>query len=497
MQHKRRLLAVAVAAASLGLASLAAGQDATPVPPAPATLTVWDLRFGSHARELPLSDFFEFSCGTNGGPPALVIEDWMDFGRCRPEPGTGLREVDFRYDDEPEYWARAQNLDMQLQLYQHTSLYGIPVILSALFDADGFYVGYRAVSDPRVNVNLREQGFSLGRSMRARYKVEGWTCTDLPRGPGESEYKGAFIKERCTKNGDDAGVALDLIIETRSFRRAGQAAIDLRDNTPTEGQFESSTYFQAVMAEPVRDRAQRLAEIRMLGPRAKDPTVLRAMNCPGCDLRGTDLKRANLARANLAGADLTGANLHAAILNGANLAGARLDGANINRANLRQANLESADLQKAMLYASVLDGANLSGANLTSALAGKAQFIRANLARATVVAADLRDARLHDANLQDAMLAQSWLHHAQLNRANLAGVNLVYVIGWQANFTGANLTAVDARGADFYGSNLREADLTGADFSFTRLEAANLFAAKLSGAQFEGAELPAGFVKPE
>src|SRR5262249_28620564 len=152
--------------------------------------------------------------------------------------------------------------------------------------------------------------------------IDGWSCTDLPRAPGESEFKGAFVKQRCGKRAEEAGVKLDLVVEVRSFRRQGQAAIDLRDNTPTEGQFESSTYFQAEMADPPPDRQRRLAEVRALGPLDKDPAVLRALNCPGCDLRGAELKRANLVKANLAGADLTGANLHAAILTGANLAGA-------------------------------------------------------------------------------------------------------------------------------------------------------------------------------
>src|SRR5262249_34654725 len=74
----------------------------------PARLEVWDLKLGTSAAALP-DGFVDYACGTNGGPPSTPLASFQDFWRCRPEP-SGLREVYFRYDDELEYWAQANNL---------------------------------------------------------------------------------------------------------------------------------------------------------------------------------------------------------------------------------------------------------------------------------------------------------------------------------------------------------------------------------------------------
>src|SRR5262249_30540945 len=73
----------------------------------PVRLEIWDLKLGTAAADLP-DEFTDYACGTNGGPPSLALSHWRDFRRCRPETG-GLREVYFRYDDELEYWAKANN----------------------------------------------------------------------------------------------------------------------------------------------------------------------------------------------------------------------------------------------------------------------------------------------------------------------------------------------------------------------------------------------------
>ena len=462
----------------------------------PERSTVWTLKLGAHVREMPIATFIDYACGTNGGPPSLPLQGWQDYARCRAEPATGLREVYFRYDDEFEFWARAHNLDMQIQRYQYTDAFGLPVIASALIDPDGFYVGFRLASDPRVDVQTRALGVTLGGYLMARYDEKNWTCLDLPRLEGETEYQGTTIKQRCTAQVVEKGDVFDAFIDRRLFRRRGQATIDPRDLTPTEGQFESSTWFQALSAQPIENRQQRLAGIAALGPPAPDEIKQRARDCPGCDLRGADLKRANLSGANLAGADLSGANLHAANLGDANLAGANLTRANINRAILNRAQLTNAKLREAMLYDSALNGADLSGADMSGAMAGKISLQRANLSGARLYAADLRNSRLSDANLTGADMTHAWLQSAQLMRANLSDATLIYAQARQASMVGAKLARVDARGADFDGTNLRDADLTSADFSYTVLTSVNFLSAKLERTKFIDAELPAGFVPP-
>lgn len=463
-------------------------------------VSVWDLPLGAHARELPLADYIDYACGTNGGPPSQPVNGWMDFAKCQAEADTGLHEIYFRYDDELEYRGRARNMDLQIQRFQYTAVNDIPVIASALFDADGFYVGLRLVTDPRVDISLREMGMTLTGYLFARFGDDEWSCTDLPKVAGESAFQGVFIKRQCTKQGEVdslGGHLIDLSVETHNLRRRGQTAINQWDNIPTEGEFESSTRLEAVLANPLADKQQRLAEIEALGPLPVDPDLERARDCAGCDLAGVNLKRANLAGANLAGANLVGANLHGANLDGANLAGADLSGANLNRVTARRANFEGAKLEKAMLFDSQLDGANLIGAAMSEALAGSVRLAGANLTDADMQAVDLRNSRLIGADFIGANLTGSWMHNAEISRADFTGATLIYVVAYHANLVAANLTEVDARGADFFGSVFRDADLSNADFSYTRLASANLWSTTLTGTQFIEAELPAGFRVPD
>ena len=78
-------------------------------PPAPSLSRsqIWDLRLGASITQAP-DDFVDFACGANGSP-STPIKGWRESGRCRPD-ARGLREVFFRYDDEAEYWARANDV---------------------------------------------------------------------------------------------------------------------------------------------------------------------------------------------------------------------------------------------------------------------------------------------------------------------------------------------------------------------------------------------------
>ncbi|MCC6982346.1 MAG: pentapeptide repeat-containing protein [Bauldia sp.] len=450
--------------------------------------TVWDLPLGAHARELPADPFIDFACGTNGGPPSTPLTGWTDFARCRAEPATGFHEVYFRYDDEPEYWARARYLIEQIAFYQYTTVFDIPVIVSLLFDADGFLVGHRIVSDPRVPEGMRENGSSLAGILRARYGEELFDCVDQPKLPGESEFQGIFVKREC--HATDAEAHLAMVVLERNLRKIGQHQQDVLAG-PTAGLFESTTYFQALLDAPIEDRAARLANLPEPGESERDRLIARALNCPGCDLRGVNLKRADLT-----GANLSGANLHAANLSGADLTGAVLVNANINRANLRQARLAGALLAGSMLFASKFDGADLHGANLNGVLAGEVQLSGANLAGSFILRSDLRAARITNADLTGAALGGSLIDGAQLTRSNLSSADLTAASLWRTNMAGANLAGSNLSDADLYGANLREADLSGANFSNARMTAVVMTSTVTTGATFAGAQLPAGFTPP-
>ena len=474
----RRLRLWAPAAIALGV--LAASAAAAQGPPTP--ITMFDLVFGRHATELPPA-FADHACGTRGGPPSLLLAGFHEYGKCAAEPDTGLHEVFFRYDDEEEYVAKAHRLEVQSALYGGTTAYAIPVIVAALFDSDGFLAGLRMVTDDRVDEETRELGVSLRRYLMGRYGEEDWTCVDLPRNEGELDYTGRFLKRRCEKLVDDGTVRA--VLEGHLYRKTGQFAIDPRTRLPTTGQFRSETRLE-LFADPVASR-ERVDALEITEPRI-DPLVLRARDCPACDLAGALLKRVDLRGANLRGANLEGANLHDALLTGADLRGANLRDANLNKADLKRADLDGAVLAGAMLFEAHLDGATLRNANLQRVMAGTVGLIRADLTGADLRLGEFRDGRIGGAILTRADLSGAHLNGAQLRGADMTDALLQLTVLIDAKLVRARLVNADLRGADLFSAELRGADLTAADLTGVRLDRATLHEVVLTGAK-----LPDGF----
>ena len=210
----------------------------------PARAEVWDLKLRTPADRLP-GDFTDYACGTNGGPPSIPLTGWRDFRRCRPD-GSGLREVYFRYDDELEYWAKANNFATEIEKYSGTKVYDFPVVLSARFEEGGVLAGLRIVSDPRDSSRDRDEAYLLRNFLTARYGRDGWDCVDLPLAEGETPVARTFIKQRCRKTVEGTAVA---DIETHFFRKKGQSQYDPQSGRTTEGQFESLVRFELTLAK--------------------------------------------------------------------------------------------------------------------------------------------------------------------------------------------------------------------------------------------------------
>ncbi|HEY6259365.1 MAG TPA: hypothetical protein VIY51_26600 [Xanthobacteraceae bacterium] len=211
----------------------------------PPRLEVWDLRLGARVDQLP-DEFVDLACGTNGGPPSVPLAAWSDFRRCRAEP-SGLREVYFRYDDELEYWAKANNLQDQMEQYSGTKTYGFPVVVSGLIDAEGLLRGIRIVSDPRDTSQNRDEAYLLRNFLTARLGRENWQCQDLPLADGETPVDGVMVKQSCRKDIDAKTTAS---LATRYLRKAGQSRLDPHTGRETAGQFESSVRFELVRTGP-------------------------------------------------------------------------------------------------------------------------------------------------------------------------------------------------------------------------------------------------------
>jgi hypothetical protein len=196
---------------------------------------IWDLTLGIPVAQLPLGDYVDPACGTDGGPPARVLKGFDEFAQCPVEAGTGLHEVWFRYDDEMEYIGRARRSEILIRQYQANSLAGQPIITSLLIDDQGRVQGYRIVNDPRADSRTRINAFGLAELFKGMAPA-GLKCTDLPPAPGERPIEDWFIKENCEVevNGQTTRV------EARRYYKPGQFAVDPNENRPTENLFESS-----------------------------------------------------------------------------------------------------------------------------------------------------------------------------------------------------------------------------------------------------------------
>jgi len=226
-----------VAALALG-AGLARAEDQR------ARADFWSLELGTPASALPHDAFDDYACGSNGGPPQQPLAGWSDYGECPAEP-SGLREVYFRYDDELEYRARAHRAQTMIAQYAGTKVFDFPVIVSALFDADGVLAGLRIVSDPGVSPQVRKQGYTLSNFLKARYGNDRWDCRDTPPAPGETPVGILYINQRCTMLTKDN---MRAFLETRFLRRPGQAEFS-GSGKLTVGQFESSTRLELLRPE--------------------------------------------------------------------------------------------------------------------------------------------------------------------------------------------------------------------------------------------------------
>ena len=199
-------------------------------------ITAWGIWavYTTPVDALPLDNFVDPACGTNGGPPSRVLKGFNEFALCPAERTTGLHEVWFRYDDEMEYVARARRSEIMVRQYRANSLAGQPIITSLLIGDNGQVQGYRVVNDPRIEGNTRIAAFGLADVFKGIAGM-GLKCTGLPLAEGERPIDDWFVKESCEKTGD--GVVVH--IEARRFYKVGQAAVDV-DNRLTENQFESS-----------------------------------------------------------------------------------------------------------------------------------------------------------------------------------------------------------------------------------------------------------------
>lgn len=229
------------------LASPAMGQSADDGPTGPhvaPVFAIWDVVLGQPVSDLPDTAVADIACGTAGGPPGQSLASFAEYLSCMPEP-SGLYEVQFIYDDEQDYIARALELEYRF-LRGGTSVYAHPVIVSVLVDEAGIVQGRRIVTDNRASDLERRTAFTLINNFKAQY--DGWTldCTDVPMQEGELPVGDEFVHELCTGQSPDGGVRI--AVEATYLRKKGQLAVNQQTQQVNVGYFESQTQFEEVLA---------------------------------------------------------------------------------------------------------------------------------------------------------------------------------------------------------------------------------------------------------
>jgi hypothetical protein len=206
--------------------------------------SIWDVVLGQPVSEVPDADVGEIACGTNGGPPGQPLASFTDFLTCQPEQ-SGLREVEFNYDDEQDYIARAMELEYKF-LQGGTSVFAHPVIVSLLVDPEGVVQGRRIFTDNRISDRERRTAFTLIRNFKARYSEWSLNCVDIAMKEGQQPVGNQFIHELCTGQSPDGRTLI--AIEASYLRKKGQQGINRETQEINTGYFESQTRYEELLS---------------------------------------------------------------------------------------------------------------------------------------------------------------------------------------------------------------------------------------------------------
>lgn len=206
--------------------------------------SIWDVVLGQPVTQVPDADVGEIACGTNGGPPGQSLASFSDFMACPPED-SGLREVEFNYDDEQDYIARAMESEYKF-LQGGTSVFAHPVIVSLLVDPEGIVQGRRIFTDNRISDRERRTAFTLIRNFKARYSDWSLDCADIEMKEGEQPVGEQFVHELCSGQSPDGATLI--AIEASYLRKKGQHGINRETQEVNTGYFESQTRYEEVLS---------------------------------------------------------------------------------------------------------------------------------------------------------------------------------------------------------------------------------------------------------
>jgi hypothetical protein len=157
---------------------------------------------------------------------------------------SGLREVEFNYDDEQDYIAKAEEVEFKF-LQGGTSAYAHPIVVSVLVDGAGLVQGIRVITDDRASERDRRTAMVLSRNFKARFSDWNLSCQNLPMKDGEMKVGNQFIHELCHGTNPD-GSGQRVLIEASYLRKKGQEAISRETQQVIKGAYESQTWMELV-----------------------------------------------------------------------------------------------------------------------------------------------------------------------------------------------------------------------------------------------------------
>ena len=228
-----------VLAVTLLLAALARGGEALEAQP-----KIYDIQLGTPVGKLPIAEWVDPACGTNGGPRGGFIQSFENYAKCPRDTETGLYEIWFQYDDEDELAARALRDTHMIGVYAANQLFNQPIIMSLLVDARGLVQGYRVSNDNRAPPTQRINAHVMGRPMVGLSGLDEASCVDMPPLPGERPVYGVFEKRYC--RGVVNGVRAT--VESKLLLKPGQNLVDPVTQEVYPNAFESSARMELVNA---------------------------------------------------------------------------------------------------------------------------------------------------------------------------------------------------------------------------------------------------------
>ena len=207
--------------------------------------SIWDVKLGQPVTQVPDTAAATIACGTKGGPASISLKSFTDWAQCEPE-ASGLREVQFAYDDEKDYIALAMEMEYRA-LSGGTSVYAHPVIVSVLVDDQGVAQGIRIVTDDRAGNRDRRTAFVLSRNLKSRFGDWSLQCSDIPIREGEMPVGATFIHEQCHGTAPDHSGA-QVLIEASYLRKKGQLAVSQDTQMVNKSYYESKTWMEITLA---------------------------------------------------------------------------------------------------------------------------------------------------------------------------------------------------------------------------------------------------------